>query len=206
MQQRAEHQQPGRRRPEEIQRKQVEVSGEPTHQRALQPLARQGGRCGAAQYGDEFYQRPEPFGSGQLLGSHEPEQDHDARAGEHGDDRQNVPRAPSRKDVHQQQREGAADDRRNNQKRKKGGDRDERKPDATVKREAIRREHRNGEQDHHPTGMQRCFKQFGAVDGEPVHRRRHQQVEIAGEEERRQRRDDVRQQQNGDEREQEHAQ
>jgi hypothetical protein len=73
-----------------------------------------------------------------------------------------------------------------------------------VIRRAERREHRHREQHHHPARVHSRLEQLRTVQLEPIHRRAHEQVEIAREKEAGQRGDDVRQQQDREESDQDH--
>ena len=105
MQQRAEHDDGRRGGPQEIERQQVERAGEPAHHAAAHPLAGQQRRRRRAEDRDEVDERPESFRPRELLRTHESEQHDDAGRREHGDDAQDVARAPRRKRVHEDERE-----------------------------------------------------------------------------------------------------
>ena len=83
-----------------------------------------------------------PFGAGQLLGLHEPEQQHQAGRGAGRHEAQDVAGPPGREDVHQQQRRRGADDRRQHQERRDGREGDEGEERAAVIHDAVRGEDR----------------------------------------------------------------
>src|SRR6478735_10469015 len=99
MKQGAEDEGGGGSRPEQVIREELRSSTYPRHHRVLHPLARHEWRGGPSENRDEVDERSESFGPGETFGPYEPEEQHEAAAGEHRDDRQNVLGAPSGKDV-----------------------------------------------------------------------------------------------------------
>ena len=94
---------------------------------------------------------------------------------------------------------GAADHRRDHEEGNKHGHGEEPEHPAAAVHPAVRREHRDRHQRDHPARGDHGLDQLRAVQPQPVHRSRHQQVEVLRQEETRERRDDVRQQQDREE-------
>ena len=90
-------------------------------------------------------------------------------------------------------------DRRDHQERQEHGRREQPERPAAAVDPAVRREHRDRHERDHPARGDHGLDQLRAVEPQPVHGPRHEQVEILREEEARERRDDVRQQQDREE-------
>ena len=199
MQQCTHHERRTGRRPQQIEREPVRLPLERRHDRALHPLARQIRRGRRAQERDEVDERLQSLGARELFGTHEAEQQHDAGGRHHGDDAEDVLRASRGKRVHENDHDRRAGDSGDDQKGHKRRDRDERKHQPAPIHPAIRREDRHGHQRDHPAGVQHRLRELGRVERQPVHGRRHEQLEIFCEKEGRQCGNDVREQQDHEE-------
>ena len=205
MERAAQHHEGAGRRPEEQQGQGIAHPLEPVHDRVRDPFAGHQHMTRSSELGDEIDQVAEPFRPGQLLGSHESKHQHHAADCPDRDQRQEVAGPPRREHVDQHQRNRGSDDCGQDEERDQGANHGQWKQPAAVVHDAVRRQDRYQQQGHHPRRMDQRFENLREIEPAPVHRGRHQHVEVFGQEEGRERCHQVGEQQDRSERQQQHA-
>ncbi len=206
MHQRPGHDQDGRGGPEQVEGEYLRCTVQVRHDPLLRPFARQQRRRRRAQNRDELDQRAESLGAGELFGSHQAEQEHEPRCREHGDEAENVAGAAGGEDVHQQERGRRSDHAGNDEQRHEDAQRHQREQQPAVVHPPVGHEDRYRQERDHPARVQHRLDLLRPVHPQPVHRRRHDEIEVLCEEEGGQCRDDVRQEEDRQKSQQHHAQ
>jgi hypothetical protein len=156
---------------------------EPPQEALGGPLAGKPGGGGGAEGRHEVHHGPELVGADQALGLEEPDHHHHPGGGEEPQEGQEVPGAPGREDVHQEEGEGRPRHGGKDQEGPQHPHRQEVVPRAGGIHHPVGRQEGDRQEDHHPRGVHQALHQPGPVELHRVRGRGQEELQVPGEEE-----------------------